>query len=60
MFKLDLYTKGYANGYNEAIDDFAEKLKTEYENNMRVPEIEVVFAKATIDMVKEQLKGGVE
>ena len=44
----------------KAIDDFAEKLKAEYDNNMRIPEIEVVFAKAIVEQVKGQLKGGAE
>lgn len=51
---------GIEYGREKAIDDFAEKLKAEYDNNMRIPEIEVVFAKAIVEQVKGQLKGGAE
>ena len=43
-------------GYNKAIDDFAEKLKTEYKNALSIPAIEKETAYFAIDKVAEQLK----
>lgn len=43
---------------NKAIDEFAKKMKWEYDNSIGVPKKEIDFAKAVIDMVAEQLKGG--
>ena len=49
----------YSEGYNKAIDDFAEKMKQEYENAVCIPEVEVEFGKLLVDKVREQLKGGI-
>lgn len=43
-----------------AIEEFASKMKWEYENSTGVPKKEIEFAKAVIDMVAERMKGGVE
>ncbi len=45
-----------ARGYNKAIDDFAEKLKTEYKNALSIQAIEKETAYFAIDKVAEQLK----
>lgn len=42
----------------KAIDEFAERLKWEYENSIGVPKTEIDFAKAVIEQVAEKLKGG--
>ena len=41
----------------KAIDEFAEKLKWEYENSIGIPQCEINFANAVIDQVAERLKG---
>ena len=41
---------------NKAIDEFAEKLKWEYENSIGIPQREINFANAVIDQVAERLK----
>ena len=38
------------------INEFAEKLKWEYENSIGIPQREIDFAKAVTDQVAEQLK----
>ena len=40
----------------KAIDEFAEKLRQEYENAISIPQIEIDFANKMIDRVIEQLK----
>ena len=44
----------------KAIEEFASKMKWEYENSTGVPKKEIEFAKAVIDMVAERMKGGAE
>ena len=41
----------------KAIDEFANKMKWEYENSTGVPKKEIEFAKAIISMVTERMKG---
>lgn len=50
--------RGFDDGYDKGIDEFANKMKWEYDNSTGVPKKEIDFAKAVIDMVAEQLKGG--
>jgi Lar family restriction alleviation protein len=40
----------------KAIDEFAEKLKWEYENSIGISQREIDFANAVTDQVAEQLK----
>ena len=61
---IDAVNKGYADGYNKAIDDFAEKLKSE----CRIHYVDCdpyfggitdsILYKDDIEEIAEQLKGG--
>ena len=53
----DAWNDGFKEGFLMAIDEFAEKLKWEYENSIGIPQREINFAKAVIDQVAERLKG---
>lgn len=62
------YAKGYSDGYNKAIDDFAERLKTDYvnfdlyyilqDNKFAFENTSVKCYKDMIDELAEQLKAG--
>jgi hypothetical protein len=45
---------------NKTIDEFAEKMKWEYENSIGVPKREIDFAIAVVELVAEQLKKEVQ
>ena len=55
--KVLLQTTTEAEIRNNAIDEFAEKMKWEYENSIGISQREINFAKAVTEQVAEQLKG---
>lgn len=52
----DMQDKEYKRGYSQAIDDFTERLKKEYENGIGIPQQEIDFAKAVVDRLVEEMK----
>ena len=52
------YDKGFANGYNKAIDDFVEKIQWEYLNGCGIKQSEIEFLVAVSNQVAERLKAG--
>ena len=52
------YDKGFANGYNKAIDDFVEKIQWEYLNGCGIKQREIEFLVVVSNQVAEQLKAG--
>lgn len=53
---LKIEAKENENTYNRGIDDFAERLRFEYQNAVSIPAIEKETAYAAINKVAEQLK----
>lgn len=58
--KIDAVNKGYADGYNKALDDFVEKIQWEYLNSCGIKQREIEFLIAVSNQVAEQLKAGEE
>ena len=53
-----VYIQGYSDGYNKAIDEFAEKIQWEYLNSCGLKQREIDFLVAVSSMVAEQMKAG--
>lgn len=55
----DGYLKGKQVGYNNAIDDFVEKIQWEYLNGCGIKQSEIEFLVSVLSQVAEQLKGSI-
>ena len=54
MYDREQYSKGYSDGYNKAIDDFAEKLKYELNGNIIPDKEKFTYARKQQEQICHQ------